>query len=56
MNPNDKEKLSELHKLLDEILENAKEEDECTDVENDMLANMQNLKESICYYYETIKS
>ena len=43
----EREKLIELKNLLDEFLSNAPSEDECSDFENDLYADMQNLFEDL---------
>lgn len=43
-------KFNELLNKLEEILDNAPEEFECTDKENDLYADMENLKENLENY------
>lgn len=41
------ERFKKIYNLIDEALANAKSEDDCTDEENEVYADMQNLKESM---------
>lgn len=47
------DRVRQLKTLLDIALKNATDEDNGTDEENDMYADMENLKESIEYYLES---
>lgn len=47
------DRIRQLKTLLDIALKNATNEDNGTDEENDMYADMENLKESIEYYLES---
>ncbi len=47
------DRIRQLKALLDIALKNATDEDNGTDEENDMYADMENLKESIEYYLES---
>lgn len=47
------DRIRQLKTLLDIALKNATDEDNGTDEENDMYADMENLKESIEYYLES---
>lgn len=47
------DRIRQLKALLDITLKNATDEDNGTDEENDMYADMENLKESIEYYLES---
>lgn len=42
-----REKINELYNNLCDLLDNAPDEDQCTDEENEMYADMANLKDSI---------
>lgn len=44
------EKFNELLNKLEELLDNAPEEFECTEAENNLYSDMQNLKESLESY------
>ena len=44
------EELKNLKKLLENILAVAPDEDDCTDEENEIYADMQNLQESVTEY------
>lgn len=46
-------RIEEIKSLLVMALANATDEEKCSDLENDMYADMQNLKESISYYLES---
>ena len=45
-----KDRIKTLDSLLKIILDNAKDEDKCSEEETEMYADMQNLKESIYEY------
>ena len=47
MKNNDYKRLRSLLFEIEQVLLNAPEEDECTDEENEIYADMQNLKESL---------
>ena len=45
-----KEKVKQLYRLLEEMLSNAPREEDCSDLENEIYADCQNLKESLARY------
>lgn len=48
-----KKKMDRLYQLLEEVLSDVPDEDDCSDDENEFYADCQNLKESICQLTES---